>query len=260
MRYSVFANSCPLLTILNMGYASDSAVTRFGPGARDLYIIHFVISGKGYFNGTPVGRGQGFLITPGMDEHYYPDERDPWDFLWIVSNDKKMSAMFDYFPADKTTNVFDYSYTYAVKELSALLIEKSNTILNPFEMLELFLRIFKHQQTEPVPHKTTNADVYLAAAEKYVHSNMHMPVTVAELTEFLGVSQPYLFKIFKERYGKSPKQYVMDQKLTRAQTLLRETDMTVTHIANSVGFPDAQAFSKCFRGKLGLSPQHFRAK
>ena len=241
-----------------MGYASDSAVTRFGPGARDLYIIHFVISGKGYFNGTCVGKGQGFLITPGMAEHYFPDEDDPWDFLWVVSNDRKMSAIFDYFHADKATNIFDYRYTSAVKELSALLIEKNGTVFHSFEMLELFLRIIKHQQNEPASHKSANAEIYLAAAEKYVHSNMHIPVTVSELTKFLGVSQPYLFKIFKERHGIAPKQYIMEQKLSRAQTLLRETNLTVTHIANSVGFPDAQSFSKCFRAKIGISPQRFR--
>ncbi|MBQ9968855.1 MAG: helix-turn-helix transcriptional regulator [Oscillospiraceae bacterium] len=83
-------------------------------------------------------------------------------------------------------------------------------------------------------------------------------MTVAELTGFLGISQPYLFKLFKARFGLSPKQYLAEQKLHRAKTLLRQSDMTVTHIANSVGFSDVLAFSRFFTNKEGISPQKYR--
>ena len=93
MRYSIFSKSnCPILDITNIGYAKDTAVTRFGPGVRNSYIIHYVISGKGYFNGNSVSAGQGFLITPGMKEHYYPDKNEPWEFLWVISNDDKIAT------------------------------------------------------------------------------------------------------------------------------------------------------------------------
>ena len=82
MRYSVFSRStCFLLDIQNIGYGESSAVTRFGPGIRNSYILHYILSGKGYFNGNPVCAGQGFLITPNMQEHYYPEPSDPWSFL-----------------------------------------------------------------------------------------------------------------------------------------------------------------------------------
>ena len=72
-----------------MGYSAEPTETRFGPSVRNSYIIHYVLSGKGYFNGNPVKKGQGFLITHNMKEHYYPDSDDPWNFLWVISDDKK---------------------------------------------------------------------------------------------------------------------------------------------------------------------------
>ena len=154
MRYAIFSKSvCPLLDISSIGYSADAKVTRFGPGVRNSYIIHYVISGKGYFNGKSVSGGQGFLITPGMNEYYYPDKNEPWEFLWVISNDHKMSDLFTHFYANLTTNIFDFDYVYEVKELSKRLIAEKNSVYHSFEMLAIFLSIFKHQQTETTTPK-----------------------------------------------------------------------------------------------------------
>lgn len=262
MRYSIFSNSdCSLLNIYNIGCSSDTTVTRFGPGVRNSYIIHYVISGKGQFNGHSVCSGQGFLITPGMEEHYFPDEENPWEFVWFVSNDPVMKHLFASFCADEHTGIFHYDYVYALKELASFLATHNRKTYDSFEMLELFLRVFKHQREQVLPPASkSNAEIYLDAAEKYIASNLHRPITVSELTEFLGVSQPYLFKIFKEKFSSSPKQYILAQKLIRAQTLLHETNMSVTYIANSVGFPDVLSFSRFFHSKLSISPQTYKSE
>ena len=260
MRYSIYARAaCALLDISSIGYAADVSVTHFGPGVRQSYIIHYVIAGKGYFNGNPVFAGQGFLITPGMPEHYFADSQDPWEFLWVICDDPKIENLLPLYHADPQTNIFQYDYIYAIQEFSSFLITNTHTVYDAYELLEFFLKIFKYQQKDDFPKTIqTNAEIYIAAAQKYITSNIHNPITVSELTDFLGVSQPYLFRIFKERLLKSPKQYILEQKLTCAQMLLKETDMSITYVANSVGFPDVLSFSKCFHAKLGISPQNYR--
>ena len=260
MKYEVFSNDiCPILNISCVGYSQDPAVTRFGAGVRNSYIVHYVISGKGYFNGNPVHAGQGFLITPKMQEHYYPDKQSPWEFVWFISNDDKMSTIFELFFADINTNIFDYGFVSAVKDLAELLKKYDNPIVNSFELLEMFLHLLKHQQIETEQHyEKTNAEIYIEAAVNYIQSNIHTSVSVAQLTEFLGVSQPYLFKLFKTKFQMSPKEYILKQKLNQAQLLLKETPLTITQIANSVGFQDVLSFSKFFKSKTGLSPQNYR--
>ena len=260
MRYEIFSNTiCPILNISSFGYSKDPNVTRFGAGVRNSYIIHYVISGKGYFNGNPVNAGQGFLITPNMQEHYYPDEKSPWDFLWIISNDEKMAGVFELFHANKNNNIFDCNYVSIVKEVAELIKKRNNPIVNSFELLEMFLHLLKHQQNETELHYTkTNAEIYIEAAVEYIRSNMHTAISVAQLTKFLGVSQPYLFKLFKNKFQMSAKEYILKQKLKQAQFLLKETTLTITHVANSVGFQDVLSFSKFFKSKTGLSPQNFR--
>ena len=126
-------------------------------------------------------------------------------------------------------------------------------------MLEMFLHLIKNQQSQTTCYyEKTNAEIYIKAAVKYIQSNIHNPISVAELTKFLGVSQPYLFKLFKNKFQISPKEYIIKQKLNRAQLLLKETPLTITHVANSVGFQDVLSFSKFFKSKTGLSPQNYR--
>ena len=84
-RYQLIAtDSVQAPKIYSIGFSDDPRVTRFGPSVRNQYIIHYVLSGKGSFNGNKVEKEQGFLIVPGMYEEYHSDESDPWSFLWII--------------------------------------------------------------------------------------------------------------------------------------------------------------------------------
>ena len=71
-------------------------------------------------------------------------------------------------------------------------------------------------------------------------------ISINKLTTILGVSQPYLFKIFNKKYNTSLKQYIIDRKLNIAKKMLNKTDMSITQIANSLGYNDPLAFSKLF--------------
>lgn len=259
MRYQVFTkDSCPLLNIECIGYANNPEVTRFGAGIRNSYIIHYVISGKGWFNGNPVSSGQGFLITPGMLEEYYPDTDDPWSFLWIISTDQKMADLFSYYPCDNKTNIFSYRYINEIESVAGMLTVNANAVYSSFETLELFLRIFNHQIHNRTHKAEFNSDIYVEAAINYIKTNVSSPITVSDLTGVLGISQPYLYRIFKEKCGKSPKQYMNDYRMEQAKLLLRDSKITVTQVANSVGFQDVLSFSKFFSSKTGISPQNYR--
>ena len=76
--YHILSNSgTKLLALDNIGYSTDTTINRFGPGRRNLYLIHYVVEGKGVFNGSHLKAGQGFLIRPGQLENYYPDSEHP---------------------------------------------------------------------------------------------------------------------------------------------------------------------------------------
>ncbi len=260
MRYSVFSeNTLPFLSVSSMGYGKEPEITRFGPGKRNEYIIHYVLSGEGFFNGNKVTAGKGFLITPESFEYYYPSKDSPWEFIWIISDDEKMKSLFPYYNADEERGIFDFEKSEDIMEVKNFLIKNKNRVITHGEMLELFFKIFKGclKSGKKAPLKS-NAENYVAFAVNYIKSNCHRELTVSEITDILGVSQPYLFKIFKETLGKSPKEFITDIRIKEAKRLLSETNLLIGEVANSVGYSDALAFSKSFSGKTGVSPTKYR--
>lgn len=75
-----------------------------------------------------------------------------------------------------------------------------------------------------------------------------------------GISQPYLHKIFKNKFNMSTKQYIIiiQSKIIRAKELLVKTDMSTTEIANSVGYGDILSFSKAFSVNEKMSSPKYR--
>ena len=248
-----------MLKISCMGFSSDPDVTRYGPGIRNEYIIHYVLKGRGMYNGVPVSGGQGFLITPMSFEEYYPDMDDPWEFVWIISDDSAMGDVFKYYNADESSFVFDFSFTDKLEETKKYLIANNNRFLSRAEILKLHLKIFENHTADcRMPNNKSNAQAYVDFAVDYIKTNYHRGITVCELTHVLGVSQPYLFKIFKSALGVSPKQFITEYRLQQAKNMLRETELSVTNIANSVGFEDVLAFSKSFSKKERCAPTKYR--
>ena len=58
--------------------------------------------------------------------------------------------------------------------------------------------------------------------------------------------------------GKSPKEYLTEYRIKQACRLLKETDLSISAIAYSVGFENNLYFSKAFKKQKGLSPSEYR--
>ena len=249
-----------LLTIRVLGYSDENDPDSFGPGRRSFYIIYFILSGSGFFNGHPVKAGEGFLITPGMTEEHHPDENDPWRVLWVLSSDERILPFYERCAADPQTGIFSCVSLQAAEEVTRCIMDKCGPLYDALYVLELFLHLF-HQNGLPTrEEKRCATDMYFEYAVEYIHTNIHSPLTVGSLIDFLGVSQPYLYRIFMEKAWRSPKQYIRDAKLAEAKRFLRETDIPITDVAHSVGFSDVLHFSKFFSIHVGMSPKAFRSK
>ncbi len=260
MRYCIFSdNTSDFLCIHQIGYSENPNITRFGPGCRNKYIIHYVIDGKGYYNGNPVCGGQGFLIYPGQKEVYYPSKENPWKFLWIIAAGESMNSIFGRYNADSETKIFSYNDIPLLKETAEYIINNHNKVISSPKITEQFLHIANSHISENIPKQNkSNADIYTDFCVKYIEENIHKKITVYELTEILGISQAYLYTIFRNRFNMSIKKYITFVKHNYAKKLLKTTPLTIQEISNSLGYDDVFVFSKVFKSQEGVSPSHFR--
>ncbi len=105
---------------------------------------------------------------------------------------------------------------------------------------------------------TAAADPLVAQALMLVADNLSHPWGVAQLSRELGVPPLRLGRHFHVELGRSPGEEILRQRLARAQTLLRETDLPLGKIAEQCGFCHAAYLSNLFHRETGLSPRAFR--
>lgn len=257
MRYEIYTLDNNIYKINSIGYSKDINITKFGPAQRDNYIIHYVISGQGYFNNRLVKAGQGFLITPRMLEHYYPDLEKPWEFIWIIfKNSQIINRLFEEYCALQNANIFNYRNILLLSETKNLIIKNNSKTIRASELFELYLHILNNHNI--ITKKKNSAEnLYYNYAVQFINMNIYRKITVAELTDILGISQPYLYNVFKNAVGISPKQYIDARKIAKAKELLLSSYMSLTEIANSIGLNDCIEFSKFFKKHVGISPSKY---
>ena len=105
---------------------------------------------------------------------------------------------------------------------------------------------------------TSAADPLVARALVLVAKNLSHPWGVAQLARELGVPPLRLGRHFTAELGHSPGEEILRQRLAKARTLLRETDLPLAKIAELCGFCHASYFSNVFRRETSLSPRKWR--
>ena len=84
--YKTGENLLNSLSVYNVGYQKCDPEYQWGPGVRDHYCIHHILSGSGcYCTGTVskhLEEGDTFILYPGVELRYQADADKPWEYAW----------------------------------------------------------------------------------------------------------------------------------------------------------------------------------
>ncbi|MGD1930426.1 MAG: helix-turn-helix domain-containing protein [Leptolyngbyaceae cyanobacterium] len=94
----------------------------------------------------------------------------------------------------------------------------------------------------------------------YIDAGLVGEIKLADLAGLLGMSPFHFGRMFKQSTGISPHQYVIQQRLERAQHLLKNSDRAIIDIALDCGFTSHSHLSKQFRKVIGMTPRNFRGQ
>jgi AraC family transcriptional regulator len=99
----------------------------------------------------------------------------------------------------------------------------------------------------------------LRKVEDHVRDHLAEEVPVERLAELVELSPFHFSRVFKESTGMSPLQFVVRERITRAQQLIRETSRSLIEIALDVGYTSPSHFAQVFRRVVGVTPTEFRS-
>ncbi len=92
----------------------------------------------------------------------------------------------------------------------------------------------------------------------YIDGHISSPLTVEEISEHFHYSSDYIAKIFREQFGVTIKQYVIEKKLSVAKRLLATSDISVKQVGQAVGFAESALFEKFFKYHVKMTPKRYR--
>ncbi len=147
----------------------------------------------------------------------------------------------------------------ALKRLSE--IEKNKTDFYVYEVLvsltTLWLEVRKNIQ---FPSEKQDIVVHARMQKflQYIEQHFGEDVSLEVLAASANVSKSECLRCFKSTMQSTPYKYLIEYRLSKAAELLKNTDESISNIAECVGFHQISHFGKCFKEKTGLAPRDYR--
>ena len=91
-----------------------------------------------------------------------------------------------------------------------------------------------------------------------MHTQLDQDLSLKTLAAASYLSPFHFARLFKKLTGATPHNYLAGIRATRAQSLLADTDLSVTEVGAQVGYLSASHFTKAFRLATGTTPREFR--
>ncbi|MEI4770046.1 helix-turn-helix domain-containing protein [Psychrobacillus sp. FJAT-51614] len=128
-----------------------------------------------------------------------------------------------------------------------------------YTIIQEFVLFCQDAMNQAIQQKEKGHFDYVNAALDYIDIYYtDSKLNLETLTDFLGISPSYLSMLFSKTKGITFKQYVNKKRLSHAQQLLLETNLSISEIAFTTGFNDSNYFSKVFKLNNEMSPLSFR--
>lgn len=254
------------LRMVNCGIEDCSPSFQWGPGIRDRYIIHLVISGKGIFKTKnqefTVSKGEGFLITPGEVIEYRADPLFPWTYAWVgfdgiavnkILADANCHSNYPVFPIENI-GIF---LSLVQKMLHCTTMKRGRDEMLLGLLYEFLSNLIQTNGSDDIKTKETLQETYLHNCLDFIANNFSTSITVSGLSKYIGLDRSYLYSLFMRYLHQSPKDYITLFRMKKAIEFL-QTSLTINEVARSVGYEDALLFSKIFKRYTGVSPRNYR--
>jgi transcriptional regulator GlxA family with amidase domain len=108
----------------------------------------------------------------------------------------------------------------------------------------------------PLPPETGTS---LAATRTWALDRLHEPLTRADLAAHARTSVRTLTRRFQDETGLSPLQWLLNQRVLRAQELLETTDLPMNQVAQLSGLATTDSLRQHLSRRTGLTPSAYRA-
>ncbi len=228
--------------------------------------ISCTLSGEGVFQINK----QEIRMKPGMaflqchsdrsNTYFYPpDGKEPWRFIWMDFYSKTAESIV------KALNR-EYGYVFHLP-LDSGIIKKLKSfenyrgrlqVISPLEGVSMVMDIITRLANVEARKEETVSSELIRLAHEYIYANLEDNINIQDIAAYLGISREHLSRVFKQQLGETPSNFLHQKKMMRACKLLLETNLTVSEVADKLGYTTSAAFIRTFKQVLNMTPGQLR--
>ncbi len=203
--------------------------------------------------------GEAFLIFPHQFHHFHLPKSQSirWIFLTFELNQAEAIATLR-----NRVNPISESCRIYLARLASLYQEKSSAqkeAATAISMLAGLMLLDQMQQEGLTSSRTTMAQPsVIDQINRYIWDNIDKDLKLSDLAEKFPYSESHLRLLFRKRMGMSLGTFIQKVKLNRAFSLLVNSELNVSQVAQACGYDSIYSFSRAFKKSTGLSPLAYR--
>ncbi len=202
-----------------------------------------------------VQRGDVFILLPGVWHRYRPDPKVGWTEEWFEVRGPAVDSwlacgLLDLPSVSIRGNKDFYGQLRKLQRVCVSPLPGARAIAAGIAMT-LLATVAATEESE-----RDSLSGLIERARRLLMQNLSIP-TVADM---LGISYITFYRKFKKAIGLSPRDYVNQIRITRAENFLASTDFTIKEIADRLGYHSASHFSQEFKKAKSKPPAVWRAR
>lgn len=236
------------------------------PKGRKDYQLLYIAAGQGHFfiNGQErvVSAGNIIVYLPGQPQEYVYFKDDKTDVYWVHFTGSDVEKIIDYYNIRLSENIIYIGTSPDYQWLFGQIIQEMQLCRPRFEELislllrNIFILISRNLIGANCADNSLENEVELAM--HYFRENYRSEINVEDYALSRGMSASNFYRVFKQISGSTPLQYILKLRLSNAQNLLENSNLTIAEIASAVGYENPLYFSRVFHKHIGVSPSEYR--
>lgn len=248
------------ITVPEIGY------NRVPPGKcqifkRNVYIMHYIISGSGVFCHQHFDNTNGYLCVPNELEIITADEKEPYESCWVMFKGIRAAEILNQLNL-KHNCVFSSKHNKECIEIikDALFNKTYNNETEEAYMLQSVFYKLISLHMQDISENEIESNSIANNIANYIKKNYLIPLKINDIAKTFHISRNYLYTIFKQEYNVSPQEYLISCRIEKAKKLLKSksTPLSINEVATASGFENPLYFSRLFHDRVGVSPSQFR--
>ncbi len=195
-------------------------------------------------------QNQMLILEPGKEHFGYETEKERLSFYWLHFR-TNLDLPIKFYSGEELYEIKQY-----IKRL--LHIANSPTYSQTAKDCQCYM-IFE-ELIQTAKNSKLISPVLISDITEFVRLNLKNDVSVSKIAEYLNYNPDYLGKLFRKYTETGLKEYIAQQKMLKAKSLLLTTDMSIKQIAHELGYAEENLFIKFFAYHEEISPAVFRAQ